>query len=62
MTGGYTTPHNAEAAEAFFGPYQQNSHVKLYHTHKQVLDMERVNREMRELIKSGKLFPVVITR
>ena len=62
MNGGYVTHHNAEAVEAFFGPYQQNSHVKLYLTHLQVLDMERVNREMSEVLKSGKLFPVVITR
>jgi len=56
MNGGYVTHHNAEAVEAFFGPYQQNAHVKLYHTHKQVLGMERINREMSELLKSGKLW------
>ena len=56
MNGGYVTHHNAEAIEAFFGPYQQNDHVKLYLTHLQVLDMERINREMCELIESGEFW------
>lgn len=59
MTGGYVTPHNAEAIEAFFGPYQHSDHVKLHQVHARVLDMERVNQEIRELVESGKLFPVV---
>ena len=53
------TRNNAEAVEAFFGPYQQDHHVGVRYFHLRVEDMERVNREMSELIKSGKLFPVV---
>lgn len=59
MNGGYVTHHNAEAVEAFFGPYQQDHHVGVRYFHLRVLDMKCVNREMSELIKSGKLFPVV---
>jgi len=59
MNGGFVTIHYTEAVKAFFGPYQQNDHVKLYRTHLQVLDMERVDCEMREVLKRGKLFPVV---
>lgn len=59
MNGGYVTFHNAEAVEAFFGPYQQDHHVGVRYFHLQVLDMERVNREIREVLKRGKLFPVV---
>lgn len=59
MNGGYVTHHNAEAVEAFFGPYQQDHHVGVRYFHLRVLDMKRVNDEMRELIKSGELFPVV---
>ena len=59
MNGGYVTHHNAEAVEAFFGPYQRDHHVGVRYFHLRVEDMKRVNDEMRELIKSGKLFPVV---
>lgn len=59
MNGGYVTPHNAEAIEAFFGPYQHNSHVGARYVHLRVEDMKRANREIRELVESGELFPVV---
>ncbi len=50
MNGGYVTYHNAEAVEAFFGPYQQDHHVGVRYFHLRVEDMKRANREIVERV------------